>query len=58
MAEQNNSSSLHKHKIKKGVLVTPINDALGSSLKLSSWTKERMPEYLWLGLNFGKIWTG
>jgi hypothetical protein len=43
-------SGLSDHKIKKGILVTPLNEGLGDKLKLSSWAKERMPEYLWLGL--------
>ena len=49
---QKNVSSLSDHKLhkKKGIVATPMNDALGDLLKPSSWTKERMPEYLWLGL--------
>jgi hypothetical protein len=50
MDDKKRTSGLHDHKIKKGVLLTPLNDALGSSLKLNSWAKERMPDYLWLGL--------
>lgn len=46
-----NVSSLSDHKLnkKKGIVTTPLN-ALGDLLKPTSWTKERMPEYLWLGL--------
>jgi hypothetical protein len=40
----------HKLKKKKGVVATPLNDGLGDILKTTSWPKERMPEYLWLGL--------
>lgn len=50
MADRKNVSGLSDHKIKKGVLITPINAAAGDGLHLSSWAKERMPEYLWLGL--------
>ena len=46
------ASSLSDHTLyrKKGLVSTPLNDGLRDQLKLSSWTKERMPEYLWLGL--------
>jgi hypothetical protein len=49
---QRNVSSLSDHKLhkKKGIVATPMNDALGDLLTPSSWTKERMPDYLWLGL--------
>lgn len=50
MTDRNNVSKLTAHKRKKGLLVTPLNDASGDSLILSSWAKERMPEYLWLGM--------
>lgn len=50
MKNKKNVSGLGDHKRRKGLLVTPMNEALGNSLKLSSWGKERMPEYLWLGL--------
>jgi hypothetical protein len=51
MSNKKNVSSLSDHKLykKKGVVITPLNDALRDQLKLSLWTKERMPEYLWLG---------
>ena len=47
-----NISRLSDHKLdrKKGIVATPLNDGLGHLLKLTSWAKERMPEYLWLGL--------
>lgn len=50
--KENRNSTLSQHRLKKkqGVVVTPFNDSLGSMLKLKSWTKERLPEYLWLGL--------
>ena len=46
------ASRLCDHKLKRnqGLIVTPFNDALGDSLHLNSWIKERMPEYIWLGL--------
>ncbi|MCD6476232.1 MAG: hypothetical protein J7K85_08260, partial [Anaerolineaceae bacterium] len=52
MPDNKNVSGLSDHILrkKKGTLATPFNDAFGESLKLSSWGKERMPEYLWLGL--------
>jgi len=52
MTSENNVSSLSDHKVypRQGRVVTPFNDSLGDQLKLSSWAKERMPEYLWLGL--------
>lgn len=50
MVVRKNVSGLSDHKKRKGALVTPFNAALGDTLKLSSWAKERMPEYLWLGL--------
>lgn len=51
-AKGRNVSSLEDHIVykKKGVVATPYNDGLGDMLKLSSWAKERMPGYLWLGL--------
>jgi len=52
MKKKKNVSSLYDHKLhkKKGLIATPLNEALRDQIKLSSWTKERMPEYLWLGL--------
>ena len=50
MTDKKNVSGISDHKIRKGALVTPLNAGLGDTLKFSSWTKERMPEYLWLGL--------
>jgi hypothetical protein len=50
MTDKKNVSGISDHKIRKGALVTPLNAASGDTLKLSSWAKERMPEYLWLGL--------
>lgn len=50
MSNRKNVSSLSAHRLKKGILSTPLNDSLRDQLKLSSWTKERMPEYIWLGL--------
>ena len=50
MTGRNNVSGISAHKKRKGLLVTPFNAASGDTLQLSSWAKERMPEYLWLGL--------
>lgn len=50
MADRKYVSGISDHKKKKGALVTPLNAASGDKLVLSSWAKERMPEYLWLGL--------
>lgn len=44
------NSSLFDHKFKKGKFITPWNDSLGDILKDSSWFRERLPEYVWLGL--------
>ncbi|GBF44577.1 hypothetical protein LPTSP2_38800 [Leptospira ellinghausenii] len=52
MKTNRNTASLGDHKLnkKKGTIITPLNDALGEKLQLSSWSRERIPEYLWLGL--------
>lgn len=52
MTSEKNVSSLSDHKLysRQGRVVTPFNDSLGGQLTLSSWAKERMPQYLWLGL--------
>jgi len=50
MVDRKNVSGISDHKKRKGALVTPFNAAFGDTLKLSPWAKERMPEYLWLGL--------
>lgn len=51
MNERENSRLRH-HKLhkKQGIIATPFNDKLRDKLELSSWTNDRMPEYLWLGL--------
>lgn len=43
-------SSLKDHTFKKGVFITPMNDAIGDKLNFNNWFLERAPEYLWLGL--------
>lgn len=52
MATDKNVSGLSDHKLyrKQGKVVAPLNDGMGDQLTLSSWAKERMPDYLWLGL--------
>lgn len=45
-----NYSKLKDHKLKKGRVITPFNDALGDKLTLNSWALDRLPEYLWLAL--------
>ncbi len=44
------NSKLSDHKFKKGKFVTPMNDALSDIGKKNYWDKERLPEYLWIGL--------
>lgn len=49
--DMRNVSKLSDHKInKKGKIIAPLNEAVGSILRLTSWNKERLPEYLWLAL--------
>ena len=52
MTSEKNASNLSDHKVysRQGRVVAPFNDILGNQLTLSSWAKERMPQYLWLGL--------
>lgn len=50
MADNKHTSGIADHKKRKGALITPLNAGVGDVLTLSSWAKERMPEYLWLGL--------
>lgn len=42
-------SGLSDHKLKKGKFITPFNDGLGEMASFSSWSTDRLPEYLWLG---------
>jgi len=42
------TSDLKSHKYKKGLIQSPMNTLTGT--KLASWTNDRLPEYLWLGL--------
>lgn len=52
MSSKKNVSSLSQHVLHKGkgIVATPLNNGLGDILQANSWTQERMPEYLWLGL--------
>jgi hypothetical protein len=52
MTFKKNVSGLKDHKLikKKGVIVSPFNYMLSEKMQLNSWSIERMPEYLWLGL--------
>jgi hypothetical protein len=52
MKEFKNVSSLKEHRLnrKKGIVSTPFNHSLGNLLQINSWTNDRMPEYLWMGL--------
>lgn len=50
MTDKQNISNISDYIKRKSLLVSPLNAALGDKLQLSSWAKERMPEYLWLGL--------
>ena len=47
-------SKLSDHIFKKGKFITPWNNALGSLSKMQSWSQNRLPEYLWLGLILDK----
>lgn len=42
------NSKLSDHIFKKGKFISPMNKALGDKLVLTSWAKDRLPEYLWL----------
>ncbi|WP_061206887.1 DUF5677 domain-containing protein [Leptospira santarosai] len=52
MENFNRYSGLKDHFLnkKKGLIITPLNEGLGDTLRLNFWMKNRMPEYLWLGL--------
>lgn len=43
-----NKSKLSDHIFKKGKFISPMNKAMGDVLVLTSWAKDRLPEYLWL----------
>jgi len=43
-------SKLSDHTIKKGRVVTPWNRSMGETFNKSSWSRDRVPEYLWLAL--------
>lgn len=49
-----NVSKLSEHKFKKGIIVSPFNNSFGEMLKLNSWARDRLPEYVWLGLILNK----
>ena len=44
----NNTSTLEQHTIKKGVIQPPLNTI--PNMNPTHWNKDRLPEYLWLGL--------
>jgi hypothetical protein len=46
--ENKNISSLKSHKFSKGLIQPPMNTLPNS--KPVSWTDDRLPEYLWIGL--------
>lgn len=48
MKENKNISSLKSHKFSKGLIQPPMNTLPNS--KPVSWTDDRLPEYLWIGL--------
>lgn len=51
MPKNENNSSLKQHIMeKKGILASPLNHSLREMLSLNSWSRDRLPEYLWLGL--------
>ena len=43
-----NKSTLEQHKVKKGLIQPPLNTI--PNMIPTSWHKDRLPEYLWLGL--------
>ena len=43
-------SKLSQHKFKKGKFITPMKNAFGDTLVLSSWGLDRLPEFLWIAL--------
>lgn len=43
-------TKLSEHIFKKGMFITPWNDALGALLKNQSWALSRLPEFFWLAL--------
>lgn len=44
-------SKLSEHtKVKKGLVPPFMSGEMGKLVELSSWSKDRMPEYIWLGL--------
>lgn len=45
-----NHSTLFEQVKKKGRIISPWVDQLGDIISLSSWSMERLPEYIWLGL--------
>lgn len=45
-----NKSKLSSHVKKGDILFTPMNASMGDVLQLSSWGRDWMPEYLWIGL--------
>lgn len=46
-------SKLKDHDFKKGEFIAPWNkDILESKIKLVSWFKERLPNFIWIGLIF------
>ena len=45
-----NHSTLFEQVKKKGRIISPWVDQLGDIISLSSWSLERLPEYIWLGL--------
>jgi hypothetical protein len=47
-------SKLEEHKFKRGKFITPWNDMIGDKGKMQSWSLERLPEYIWIGLIFKK----
>ena len=47
-------TKLSDHIFKKGKFITPWNNALGNISRLQSWSLNRLPEYLWLGLILDK----
>lgn len=48
MYDDKGRTPLTNHLRKKGVFITPLNQI--GNLQINSWIKDRLPEYLWIGL--------
>lgn len=49
------NSVLSEHTKKGDTLYTPYNYHLGKTTKFSFWSRDKLPEYLWIGLIFSEL---